>query len=144
MHLWDMVWLLGSAIEFKANNIAITVTKICVVLFFGGIYLLRGTTWITDALMGYGMVAISAIEFKANNIAITVTKICVVLFFGGIYLLRGTTWITDALMGYGMVAMVVFDVMIFSEFFAKIYYIRKSSLTSMQVLFLPISEVKSL
>ena len=67
----------------------------------------------------------SAIEFKANNIAITVTKICVVLFFGGIYLLRGTTWITEALMGYGMVAMVVFDVMIFSELFAKIYYIKK-------------------
>lgn len=67
----------------------------------------------------------SAIEFKANNIAITVTKICVVLFFGGIYLLRGTTWITKALMGYGMVTMIVFNVITFVEFFAKIYYIRK-------------------
>lgn len=67
----------------------------------------------------------SAIEFKANNIAITVTKILVVLFFGGIYLLRGTTWITEVLMGYGMIAMIVFNVITFSEFFAKIYYIRK-------------------
>lgn len=123
--LFLILVLLNLAIGFKDGFDYHTLFMVTLMLMFGLSGVIKSMRDEEDNKIENQRKVNSAIDFKAANVTIYVIKFSLLVFFTVVYVLRGTTWLDDVFVSCGMFGMIVLNIIVLSEFFAKIYYIRK-------------------